>query len=456
MFALPALPAVLGLPAVAAFLLSLALTIPFGWIYAFYQNVTVLGDGSLPSTGAVFSRALRHTLRQPGQNHAGLTVLSVLAIFAWLNLMALAFGLPQLAHMFTGEENLFTRSGVHYLFNTTFFGVTGALVYLALDPLAKTFYVLRCFYADSLRTGEDLKSELAALPPPAAVGKAAVLALGLVLFTARPHVHAAVRAATPPPAPAAVAPASPDSVSPPQLGRAIASVLDRREFAWRAPHKAGDAKAGGVDSMFDRMNRWWTERQTALGNWLDHWLGRFFKSRRNQNDLPSESRSSGLDAGTVRLLAYVVIAGLAGALVFLAWQHLHGTRLVVEGKDASAPAGPTPDLSDETVLASQLPEDEWLRLATTLLAGGDRRLALRALYLSVLAGLDERGLLAIARHKSNRDYQLELRRRARDQPERQGAFARNVGRFERVWYGRHDADDGLLADFQLDRQRVLG
>ena len=209
--------------------------------------------------------------------------------------------------------------------------------------------------------------------------------------------------------------------------------------------------------MFDRLNRWWRERQTAIGNWLDHWLGRFFKSRRDQDDHPSEERSSSLDPETLRLLIYVIIAGLVGALGILAWRHLRGTRLgAADGKDAPTAAGPTPDLTDEGVLASQLPEDEWLQLATRLLADGDRRLALRAFYLSVLAGLGERGLLAIARHKSNRDYQTELRRRARDRDEMQGAFARNVSRFERVWYGRHDADDRLLTEFQADRQRVLG
>ena len=116
----------------------------------------------------------------------------------------------------------------------------------------------------------------------------------------------------------------------------------------------------------------------------------------------------------------------------------------------------TPDLPAEDLLATQLPEDEWLSLARRLAAAGERRLALRALYLSLLAGLGERGLLAIARHKSNRDYLQELRRRTRDRPELPGAFGRSVGDFERVWYGAHPVDDGLLAAFQAEREKVLG
>ena len=81
-----------------------------------------------------------------------------------------------------------------------------------------------------------------------------------------------------------------------------------------------------------------------------------------------------------------------------------------------------PDLAAEDLLATQLPEDEWLSLARGLLASGERRLALRAFYLSLLAGLGERKLLVIARHKSNRDY----------------------------------LQDGLLDAFQADREQALG
>ena len=439
------------------------LTVPFGWVYAFYQNVTVLGDGGTGSVRAVFSRAARHALRQPGQNHAGLGVLSVLAFFAWINLIVMAFLLPQLAHMFTGEENVFTRSGTHSLFNSTFFAVTGSLVYLALDPLAKTFYALRCFYADSRRTGEDLKSELAALPPPA-TGMAALALLGAlgVLLLPCGAVRAASLAAASP-APAAVAPsppAAPGSVSPPELGRSIDDVLRRREFAWRTPRRANPVdETGAVDSFFDNLDRWWKERREAMGRWFGPILKKIGTWLRRSGDesKPDEPTSSGLSGATLETFVVVLIAALAALLGVLAWRLWQGARSgVAEGRAAPAAAGPAPDLTDDSLLASQLPEDEWLQLARGLVAGGQRRLALRAFYLSVLAGLGERGLLAIARHKSNRDYLLELRRCARDRAGVPGAFARNVGRFERVWYGEHPADDALLADFQADREIVLG
>ncbi len=440
-----------------ALAVAAVLTIPLGWVYAFYQNVTVLADGKTPSIRAVFARAARHALHQPKQNHAGLAVLSILAVFVWLNLVALAYLLPQLARMFTGEENLFTRSGAH-LFNTTFFAVTGALVYLALDPLAKTFYALRCFYADSRRTGEDLKSELAALPAPAAA-LALAAALGILLLPGAPARAADVPAASPASVSAAASPA-PAAVSPSALARSIDEVFRRREFAWRTPRTAvAPGNAGPLDSFFDDLGRRWGEARATVQRWFDGLAKRFRGWARDHDETKrADADSSGPSADTLRWLVVSLIVALAAMLVVLAWRQLRGSRSgVAGGRAVPVPAGPTPDLTDDSVLADQLPEDEWLELARRLVASGNRRLALRAFYLSLLAGLGERGLLAIARHKSNRDYVLELRRRARDRSEEAPhAFARNVSRFERVWYGRHDADDLLLADFQADRRRVLG
>lgn len=430
------------------------LTIPLGWVYAFYQNVMALGDGDGASIRTVLKRATRHALHRPKQNHTGLGLLSILALFVWINLMLAAFILPHLAQMFTGEENFFTRSGTH-LFNTTFFAVTGALVYLALDPLAKTFYVLRCFYADSRRTGEDLKSELAALPAPAAgAGALALLAaLCLIVLPGR-TAHAATAAPTPAPVPAS----APAAVSAPNLGRSIDEVLRRPEFAWRTPRAADPSQTGALDSFFDRLGR----QLKKCRDVLRRWFGGIFKKigdwlwPRDKTKHP-ELHLSGPDAGTLRALLIGVIVVLAAGLALLAWRQLRGVRSgVAEGSAAPGAAGPAPDLTDDGVLATQLPEDEWLALARRLVESGNHRLALRAFYLSILAALGERGLLAIARHKSNRDYVLELRRRARDRSDEVPvAFARNVHRFERVWYGEHDADDGLLADFQADRARVL-
>jgi len=82
------------------------------------------------------------------------------------------------------------------------------------------------------------------------------------------------------------------------------------------------------------------------------------------------------------------------------------------------------------------------------------RLALRAFYLAGLAHLGYRELIRIARFKSNREYEFELGRRARNREELLEAFAQSVKLFDRVWYGKHDVSPGDLRSFQAALERI--
>jgi hypothetical protein len=108
---------------------------------------------------------------------------------------------------------------------------------------------------------------------------------------------------------------------------------------------------------------------------------------------------------------------------------------------------PAPDLSDETVGAEQLPEDGWTALGRELLERGELRLALRAFYLGSLAHLASRQLISLARFKSNRDYERELRRRGHSFPALLSTFGENVSVFERIWYGAHEINRELVQQF---------
>jgi hypothetical protein len=50
--------------------------------------------------------------------------------------------------------------------------------------------------------------------------------------------------------------------------------------------------------------------------------------------------------------------------------------------------------------------------------------------------------------KTNREYELELRRKARAFPEARQLFAANVLAFERAWYGQHEVSAEGAAEFQ--------
>ena len=66
---------------------------------------------------------------------------------------------PWLLKTLFDVETIFSMSSAHIM-NNTFFAVVCSLSYLCLDPLMKASYCLRCFYGESLQTGEDLKVEL--------------------------------------------------------------------------------------------------------------------------------------------------------------------------------------------------------------------------------------------------------------------------------------------------------
>jgi len=103
--------------------------------------------------------------------------------------------------------------------------------------------VLRCFYGESLRTGEDLKAELRRLREKRAHMIAVV---AVVLGAALVGMTAEAKAATPGNAGGTVRAgrlsvwdlAGPTpTVSPPELDRVIRQTIQKREYAWRFPRR---------------------------------------------------------------------------------------------------------------------------------------------------------------------------------------------------------------------------
>ena len=305
-----------------------------------------------------------------------------------------------------------------------------------------------------MKDGNKTPNQPMTSPSAFRLRSAFILCLFCVLLLAAFPVHGQASAMTVP-TPAA-APKSDANVSPDAMKRSVRDVLNRREFTWRNP------RAPVAPEAKDEQPGMIAQYLKAIGKKIDEWLSIFRRWFSRDDEKPVEDRSASDQSGPtfvgigLRTLLYVLLGLCAAAVVILLYRGLRARRAARElaGKAAPAAAVALPDVADESVLADQLPEDEWLALARRLLERGERRLALRAFYLSTLSNLGGHGLLGIARHKSNRDYQGELRRRARDRAGLQEIFGRLVGRFERVWYGSHPADDDLLADFQDDRARL--
>jgi len=419
------------------FLLPIAalVAIPFGWIWAFYENATVLGEGK--SVREFFSRSWRLACFAPRQNHYAISTYLLLLFVIFLNVAIVVLLLPQLLKMFTGIETIFTRSQAS-LFNTTFFAIIAALTYLICDPLLKAIYTLRCFHGESLRSGADLTAEMRALPR---LKPAVAVLIAVCLLAASPGVAAPASAPTP------------LEMRASELNRSIDETVKRAEFTWKLPRQQENARPQRKWPFVDAIGRFLKATGKAVKrvlNLIGDWFERQFAGR---NPSPDRSSSGGWHASSrVWMIALLVL--LVGAALALLAQTLRQLRLRRSAPAAATPAAPKVDLEDESLTADLLPEDEWLGLARDHLARGEVRLALRAFFFAGLAHLSTRNVLVLARHKSNRDYQAELRRKASDRPSLLEAFGQNILAVERVWYGQHEIDREGVQQFENNLEQI--
>ena len=72
---------------------------------------------------------------------------------------------------------------------------------------------------------------------------------------------------------------------------------------------------------------------------------------------------------------------------------------------------------------------------------------MRALFLATLARHAHEGRLALAKFKTNYDYENELRRRSPGQTVLVQEFRDRRGQFEEVWYGEVAASDERVRDW---------
>ncbi len=391
---------------------ALLIGFPLASVLAFYRDAAALSDRSL-EPGEVLRRA-RHIARQDQKLTwsllAFLAALGTLVAFNVLSTMAL---LPQLARMLTGYESVFSRGGQYFVANGMFAAVVVAITWLAFDPYVQAVFVLRGFQAESVETGEDLRVGLRRIR-----GAAAALLIVLALV---PHASAAV--------------------SGQELRQASREALAQHEYDWRLPPPAA---ANSKPWLIDFTDHAISGLRKAV-DYLGDMLGRFFRwltDRLSTHVSPGEGAPPALGLNwTVAILVVLAIA----ATGWIAWRkrRIRRSRARATGQPIHAI-----HLEAEDLTADRLPEEEWLAMAERCLNEGDLRLALRALYLANLAWLGRREWIAIHPGKTNREYESEMRRRARDIPDARELFAANVRAFECVWYGNHEVTAEEIARFR--------
>ena len=426
--------------ATAFFILPLAalVAIPFGWCYAFYQNITAEAITELDDLKTLCQKAWFQAKLWPRQNHMLLAIIFIFGVVVFLNLAGAIYILPHLLKKYIGVESMFTLSGSHVI-NTTFWVVTIGISYLCMNPLVKTVYALRCFYGAALKSGDDLKTELKGLMP----GRTGV-AIGLfvvALFAGSPIPSIAIET---------------HFASPEALDRSIDEVMARREFAWRMPREliAEDEKtpkgpiASVVAWIIDKLGK----GIKAVINWVDKlmdWLIGLLPA--------GDRRTASSNANwitSVRVAVFVLLIGILCALVYILWRSWM-RRQNAQAEIVAAAVESTPNLENDDTAADDLPVNRWLELARELTEKGSWRLAIRAFYLATLANLAENELITIEKFKSNREYENELHRRAHQKEALLKAFSKSREVFERVWYGMYEINRPDLDHYAAIQKRMM-
>lgn len=414
------------------------MVIPFGFCYAFYQNVSAHDEAQGQTLRSTCKWAGRQAKLWPRQNHLLIAIYWIFGLVILINVSIAAVFIPQLVKTLFGVDSAFTLSGIYMFLNTTFWIVVLGITYLLLDPLIKATYVLRCYYGSALQSGEDLRRELSRNMTNRKKLVAGFLFVSVCLT------------------PFATIAEERTAVSAPDLDRSIEETMSRREFAWRMPRETIQADEqkdkGPIEAAVDWLVEMLGKGIKKIGNWLTkftEWL---------EDMLPKPDKKTPATNGNwitpVRMVLIILLILLVAILAYIfvrIWQRRRtGPAAIVRPTAAAAP-----DLNDENVKADDLSTHRWLTLAGELAEKGELRLAMRALYLATLAHLADHEMITIEVYKSNREYERELKRRAHEQKELLAIFSSSLNFFERVWYGMYCIARPDFDDFATRHQRMM-
>jgi hypothetical protein len=383
----------------------------------------------------------------------------------WLNGIIVAIAVPQLLHSIFGLNTLLsTPMGIYALSRSSAFWLSAfAGAWLALDPVVKCCFVIVYQHLRSKREGFDLRDLLASLPRQEKPSVIASTTAGSKVMAATLVVIIAMTGGTIPASgsPRAQVPTTQSSVGAdddltrPARVQKLRQALD--EESQRAIYRWHDPEHPNSSSWFDKFLSRVGRGFERAWNWILKLIRKFWP--KGLNFSRRDEKPSRWQLKDLRIWLIVIAVGTVGAGAALVW-----LRRRRETASLSIPAGvaPLPDLSDNA-LATAHSEDEWFALASRLEGEGDLRLALRAAYLGLLAGLAQREWLTIRRDRTNREYLDEFTRRWRRRPqatvearaEIPTKLRGSMRQFDRVWYGSQMPTVEAVATYRQDQRELL-
>ena len=385
-------------------------------------------------------------------------------IAVWLNGFILALLLPALLRSIFGVKTLLsTLMGVYSLIQSSAFWLSlFAGAWLALDPIVKCTFIAVYQHLRSRREGDDLRGTLASLPreqekkaeliaagrPGSRAVLASLVLLSMIFLGASQTASASTARMSLNPGSAETVAGSANQDRVEKLRHALDEESRRAIYRWH------DAEHTSPPTWFDKL-------LSKIGHAIDRawnafmdWLRKFWP-----RGLNSEDKGQGWRLKDIGLWLALVLVLTLGVVVSLFW-----LRRRREAASLSVPitTAPLPDLSNAAV-ATERSENEWFALAERLEGEGQLRLALRAAYLALLAGLAQREWLTIRRDRTNREYLDEFTRRWRRRPqaavdvrlEIPEKLRASLRLFDRVWYGSYGLTPAAVAAYRQGQRELL-
>ena len=176
---------------------------------------------------------------------------------------------------------------------------------------------------------------------------------------------------------------------------------------------------------------------------IKEWLNEMFP----KPDIDPNSTVEGLGsiAEVVKYAIYALIIGMIGFLIYKFLPLLLDKYKAREKRDRS----------ERVILGEKLASDATAQSLFTdaedLARTGDLRGAIRKGYIALLVELDDRKILRLSKHKTNRDYLRDVRERR----ELYSSLNDLTNNFERHWYGVEKADETDWEEFRTSYKQAV-
>lgn len=188
------------------------------------------------------------------------------------------------------------------------------------------------------------------------------------------------------------------------------------------------------------------EEKSFIQNLLEKIYGWFADKAPTPNISPSTTKGFQSFSIIFQLLLYAAILSLIGFLIYRFAPFLAGRfrrRETREKKDRV--------ILGERIAADESPDNIFSE-AERLAREGNLRGAIRKGYIALLCDLSDRKVIGLSRHKTNRDYLRDVRKK-RELYENMNGLTSN---FERHWYGFDEAEEKDWEEFRSGYRKAVG